>query len=41
MRYYHIYSKNDLVDEINNLEPRFKIIEEGWQAGNWYVVIEK
>ena len=41
MRYYHIYSKNDLVDEINNLEPRFKIIEEGWQAGNWYVVIQK
>lgn len=40
-RYYHIYRKGELVEEINRLEPRFKVIEEGWQAGNWYIVIKK
>jgi SAM-dependent methyltransferase len=40
-RYYHIYGKGELVEEINRLEPRFKVVEEGWQAGNWYIVIQK
>lgn len=40
-RYYHIYKKGDLVEEINRLEPRFEVIEEGWEAGNWYIVLQK
>ncbi len=40
-RYYHIYSKNDLVDEIFRLKAEFKIEKEGWEKGNWYVVISK
>jgi tRNA (uracil-5-)-methyltransferase TRM9 len=40
-RYYHIYKKHDLINEIQRLEPRFKIIYEGWEEGNWYVYVEK
>lgn len=40
-RYYHIYKKHDLVNEIQRLEPRFKIVYEGWEEGNWYVYVEK
>jgi ubiquinone/menaquinone biosynthesis C-methylase UbiE len=41
MRYYHIYSANDLPREITNFEPRFKIIEQGWEKGNWWIHITK
>jgi SAM-dependent methyltransferase len=40
-RYYHIYGKGDLVEEINRLEPRFTIIYEGWEKGNWIIYIQK
>ena len=40
-RYYHIYKAGELTDEINRLEPRFSIIEEGWEKGNYYVVVKK
>lgn len=40
-RYYHIYNKGDLEEEITRLEPRFKHVEIGWEAGNWWVVLEK
>jgi tRNA (uracil-5-)-methyltransferase TRM9 len=40
-RYYHIYSKHDLVNEITRLKPEFLIEKEGWEKGNWYVVISK
>jgi SAM-dependent methyltransferase len=40
-RYYHIYKKHDLVNEIQRLKPEFKIVYEGWEEGNWYVYIEK
>jgi len=40
-RYYHIYKKGDLVEEINRLEPRFKVLICDWEAGNWYIVIQK
>ncbi len=41
LRYYHIYRQNDLVGEINKLEPRFTIKEQGWEKGNWYVIVQK
>lgn len=40
-RYYHIYNKGDIEEEINRLEPRFKINEVGWEVGNWWVILEK
>ena len=40
-RYYHIYNKGDIEEEITRLEPRFKIKEVGWEVGNWWVILEK
>ena len=40
-RYYHIYKAGELTEEINRLEPRFSIIMEGWEKGNYYVVVKK
>lgn len=40
-RYYHIYSKGDLEKEINKLESRFKIVEDGYEMGNWWVILSK
>ncbi len=40
-RYYHIYRENDLVEEINRLEPNLNIIDQGWEKGNWYVIFKK
>jgi ubiquinone/menaquinone biosynthesis C-methylase UbiE len=40
-RYYHIYSEGDLEAEIVKLKPEFKILNIGWQKGNWYAQIEK
>lgn len=40
-RYYHIYNKGDLEEEIVRLEPRFKQVEVGYEAGNWWIVLEK
>lgn len=41
LRYYHIYRNNDLIEEINRLEPRFRIINSGWEKGNWFVQVSK
>ena len=40
-RYYHIYNKGDLEEEVMRLEPRFKIVDGGWEVGNWRVILEK
>lgn len=40
-RYYHIYSKDDLKNEINSFEPRFTIQDVGWERGNWFVIVKK
>lgn len=40
-RYYHIYNKGDLEEEIHRLETRFVIKEIGYEAGNWWIVLEK
>ena len=39
-RYYHIYRKGQLEEEIKLLEPRFDIIDNGYQRGNWYVIVK-
>jgi len=41
MRYYHIYAKGTLEEEINRLCPEFRILSQGWELGNWHVVLEK
>ncbi len=40
-RYYHMYDKGDLEEEISRLEPRFKQVEIGFEANNWWIVLEK
>jgi SAM-dependent methyltransferase len=40
-RYYHIYNKGDIEKEVTRLEPRFKIVEGGWEVGNWWIILEK
>ena len=40
-RYYHMYNKGDLEEEISQLEPRFKHVEIGFEANNWWIVLEK
>ena len=38
-RYYNIYSKGELEKEVLRLKPEFKIIEKGYEKGNYYVKI--
>lgn len=40
-RYYHMYDKGDLEEEISRLEPRFKHVVIGFEANNWWIVLEK
>jgi ubiquinone/menaquinone biosynthesis C-methylase UbiE len=40
-RYYHIYSKGDLVKEIKRLKPEFLIEYEYLEKGNWVVCLKK
>ena len=40
-RYYHIYSKGELVEEIKRLKPEFNIEYEYLEKGNWVVCIKK
>ncbi len=40
-RYYNIYSKGELEEEITRLKPEFKIIESGYEKGNYYVKVQK
>lgn len=39
LRYYHIYRKGDLEEEIMRLCPSFYIVKSGWELGNWYCVL--
>ena len=41
MRYYHIYAKGDLEEEIHRLCPEFVIVSHGWELGNWHLILEK
>lgn len=40
-RYYNIYSNNELLNEIIKLKPEFKIINYGYEKGNYYIILEK
>lgn len=40
-RYYNIYSNGDLEKEIKFIEPRFNIINNGYEKGNYYIILEK
>ncbi len=40
-RYYRKYGQGDLEDEVKRLEPRFHVSEEGFEKGNWFVVMTK
>lgn len=40
-RYYHIYSKNALINEIQKLKPEFTIINTGYEQGNWFIILGK
>ena len=41
LRYYHIYRKGELEEEIIRLCPEFKHVKIGWEIGNWYIVLKK
>lgn len=40
-RYYNIYRKGQIESEIQELEPRFLIIDGGYQKGNYYIILKK
>jgi ubiquinone/menaquinone biosynthesis C-methylase UbiE len=40
-RYYNIYSNNELITEITKFKPEFKIINSGYEKGNYYIILEK
>ena len=40
-RYYHIYSKGKLEEEIKRLKPEFYIEYEYWEKGNWVICLKK
>jgi len=40
-RYYHIYAKNELKEEILRLKPEFTIIDEYLEKGNWVLTCKK
>jgi len=40
-RYYHIYSKGKLVEEIKRLKPEFSIEYEYLEKGNWVISLKK
>ena len=40
-RYYHVYEKDDLVNEVSTLCPSFCIESIGWEKGNWIVCVKK
>ena len=39
--YYNIYSNNSLLKEVIKLKPEFKVIEFGFEKGNYYIILEK
>ena len=40
-RYYHLYKKDELEEEIKLSCIPYKIMESGYERGNWYVIITK
>ena len=40
-RYYNIYSNDQLLIEVNELKPEFKILNYGYEKGNYYIILQK
>lgn len=40
-RYYHLYNKGELEDDIHNAGSNINIVESGYEYGNYYTIIEK
>lgn len=40
-RYYHIYRKDELINEILELNQKFLIINQGYENGNWFIILSK
>jgi SAM-dependent methyltransferase len=41
-RYYHLYDKGELENDINQIKKyNFNLLESGYEYGNYYVIIEK
>jgi len=41
LRYYHIYNKGDLYEEITRLCGEFTWLSGDWELGNWYCILQK
>lgn len=41
LRYYHIYRKNELQEEINRLYPLFQVESIEYELGNWAIILYK
>jgi ubiquinone/menaquinone biosynthesis C-methylase UbiE len=40
-RYYHIYRNGELETEILKFNNHFKVIDKGWEIGNWWIILQK
>lgn len=40
-RYYHVYEKGDLENEITMLCPEFYVVSVDWEKGNWIALLRK
>ena len=40
-RYYHVYKKGDLENEITMFCPEFYIVSVEWEKGNWIALLQK
>jgi len=40
-RYYHLYKKNELEEEIKESNIKYKSIISQYNNGNWYIILEK
>jgi SAM-dependent methyltransferase len=40
-RYYHLYKKNELLEEFNKCDYDFTIVDNIYEKGNWGIIIKK
>jgi ubiquinone/menaquinone biosynthesis C-methylase UbiE len=41
IRYYYHYTQEELANEIITFCPNFKIIEQGYEKSNWFIILKK
>jgi SAM-dependent methyltransferase len=41
IRYYHHYTQDELANEIITFCPKFKLIEQGYEHDNWFIILKK